>query len=340
MAIPVANATLGLIVAASAMQRRAPQGAGDALLPSFAFPAAAQAAIWNGLAPVLVDVDPAHWHLSPAALEAALHERHGRVGLVVALSSFGKPPPAAVRARWEYACRTAGVPLLLDSAAGFGAVAEDARPIGTQGDAEIVSFHATKPLAAGEGGAVFTRDPEIAAEVERRINLGFDAARQVVDADGINAKMREPAAAVTLAALDTFPGALAARRDATRRLLRRLESAPVPQKDHELGTHQFVSVAAPDPSSRDRVLAAADGRVSLRTYYEPLHRTPAFRGCQVAGRLEVTNDLADRMLSLPMAVDLTEGEAVEIAAVVDEGLRAGERTGRHPRGRVAVTGQT
>ena len=54
----------------------------------------------------------------------------------------------------------------------------------------------------------------------------------------------------------------------------------------------------------------------------------------------MTNDLADRMLSLPMAVDLTEGEAVEIAAVVDEGLRAGERTGRHPRGRVAVTGQT
>lgn len=68
-------------------------------MPSFTFAAVVNAVLWAGLRPVFVDVDPTTWHLSPDALEAALETRSGRVALVIACSTFGFPPPAAVRDR-------------------------------------------------------------------------------------------------------------------------------------------------------------------------------------------------------------------------------------------------
>ncbi|OAI55368.1 hypothetical protein AYO48_03775, partial [Gaiella sp. SCGC AG-212-M14] len=285
--VPVANATLGLMVAVAALRQRAPRNARQALVPSFAFAASAQAAVWNGFEPVFVDVDALHWHVAPDALELALAERAGEIAIVIALSSFGTPPPLEVRHRWEEACAAADVPLLVDSAAGFGARAADDRPIGSQGDAEVVSFHAVKPLAVGEGGAVFTRDPELASEILSLTEFAFDESKAATRLNGINAKMSELTAAVALAALDEFPAALETRRGVAQQLLGELPKAFLPQLQHELGTWQFVPVAAPSARIRDEVLAAADA-VEIRTYYSPLHHMPAFAGSQRAGGLGVT----------------------------------------------------
>ena len=98
--VPVASGTLGLLVAvASLRERSGREAATQALMPSFAFPATAQAAVWNGLRPVFVDVDADHWRLDPETLDRALAERCADVAVVIALSAFGTPPPAAVRAR-------------------------------------------------------------------------------------------------------------------------------------------------------------------------------------------------------------------------------------------------
>ena len=313
--VPVANATLGLMVAIAALRAQGPRGASEALMPSFAFAASAQAATWNGLRPVFVDVDSEHWHLDPAELERALEQRRGDVAVVIALSSFGTPPPAAVRQAWQSACAAHDVPLLVDSAAGFGAVAEDGCPIGAQGDAEVVSFHATKPMAAGEGGAVFCRHPELAERVRRLTNFDFDEDKDAVSASGLNAKMSEPIAATALAALDRLPDALAARREAAAEIVAALGNAVSTQAGCDRGTWQFVPVRTSGRDARDAILDAARGRVELRSYYRPLHAMPAFGGCDRASDLATTQDLAGSMLSLPMAVDLTRAERSGIAAL-------------------------
>jgi dTDP-4-amino-4,6-dideoxygalactose transaminase len=313
-AVPVANATLGLMVAIAALVRSSPRGAGEALVPSFAFAASAQASVWNRLDPVFVDVDPCHWHLAPDELERALQERKGRIAIVIALSSFGTPPPPDVRGAWEDACGRAGVPLLVDSAAGFGAQAADATPVGAQGDAEVVSFHAVKPLAIGEGGAVFSRVVETIEEVKRLSEFGFDRDRRATRRRAINAKLSEPSAAIALAALDGFEEHLRARRQAAADIIDSLPPGFEPQVGHEHGTVQFVPVTAPDAGARNSVLAAARNVVEMRTYYEPLHTMPAFETAERVGDLHVTEDLARRMLSLPMADDLT---ADEIETIVD-----------------------
>jgi dTDP-4-amino-4,6-dideoxygalactose transaminase len=315
-AVPVVNATLGLMVAIAALRRRGPKGATEALVPSFAFAASAQSAVWNGLEPVFVDVDPHHWHMAPARLEEALAQRGRRVAIVIALSSFGTPPPPDVRRRWEDACHGSSVPLLIDSAAGFGAKATDGTLIGAQGDAEVVSFHAVKPLAIGEGGAVFSRDPELTAEIVRLIQFGFDDAREATVANGLNAKLSEPAAAIALAALDHFDRNLSARRDAAARVVEGLPPGFELQRDNECGTWQFVPVKAPSPDRRAAVFEAAKETVEIRTYYRPLHLMPAFKDTRQADLLPVTNDLAQRMVSLPMADDLTQQEIDAIVATV------------------------
>jgi dTDP-4-amino-4,6-dideoxygalactose transaminase len=318
--VPVANATLGLMVAIAALRDEGSPGVRDALVPSFAFAASAQAATWNGLQPVFVDVDRSHWHLDPDALQAALDARKGRVAVVIALSSFGVPPPARVCERWEATCRAAGVPLVVDSAAGYGASSADGVPIGAQGDAEVVSFHALKSVSAGEGGVVFCRDEHVASRVAHLANFAFDEHHQVIRADGLNAKLSEPAAAIALASLDELATTLGARRERAEHVLDGLPEEFEQQAGNARGVWQFVPVAAPDRRTRTAVLEEAARReIGLRTYYDPLHLMPAFSDCPRADDLAVTDDLGARMLSLPMAVDLDDAE---IAAVV-ETVRAG-----------------
>ncbi|HXH33207.1 MAG TPA: aminotransferase class I/II-fold pyridoxal phosphate-dependent enzyme [Plantibacter sp.] len=319
--VPVSNATLGLIVAVAALRGRAPSDAGEALVPSFAFAASAQAAVWNGLQPVFVDVHADNWHLDTEALEAALRSRKGRVAVVIALSTFGVPPPPAVREGWEAACRHADVPLIVDSAAGYGALAADGVPIGSQGDVEVVSFHALKPVSAGEGGAVFCRDDELADEVASLANFAFDEHHQVTRPDGLNAKLSEPAAAIALASLDGLQASLEIRSRLASEILSRLPADFQQQVENARGTWQFVPVAAPDSAARAAVLEEATRRqIGIRTYYDPLHLMPAFSGCARAGDLSVTEALASRMLSLPMALDLESDEITAIADMVRDGV--------------------
>lgn len=316
--VPVANATLGLIVALAALTGDSSRG--EVLIPSFTFAAVIEAVRWAGLQPVFVDVEPDSWHLDPVTLRAALCARRGRVIAIVAASTFGTPPPITVRSAWEEAATEAGVPLLVDSAAGFGATDGNGARLGGQGDAEVFSFHATKPFAVGEGGLITTRSPELAERLRRLTNFGFDG-RMVTDGSGINAKLAEWPAATALAVLDRFEAVIDARRARAHRLMARIESSGFKTQAGAGGSvWQFVSVLAPNSDVRDMALAkAAAARIELRTYFSvPLHRMQPFVSVPVAGNLRCTEDLAARILSLPMSNDLGNAAVDAIAETLVE----------------------
>lgn len=329
--VPTASSTLGLLLVLRAL-RGGTDGARFAAMPSFAPVAAARAVLASGLEPLFVDIAPDHWQMSPEALERALAARRGSVAAVVAVSAFGTPPPPAVRDRWCELARSHRAPLVVESAAGFGAFAEDGLALGAQGDAEVVCFEPSRPLAAG-GGAVFAADPKLAAEVRRLSELGLDENGHAVGDFGLDAMMDEQTAATALAALDTLDRSLASRRLRAERLLAALEGRVVRQEGAERGTWQFVPVAASGPDHRARILAAADGRVELRTDYGPLHRMPAFRDAAQAGPLAATEAIAAVIVNLPMAVDLDDGEIERIVTAMGdaEAGRANGRAGGQPQ---------
>ena len=328
--VPVASGTTGLMAASAALGVvRSDTRASGALMPSFTFLATAQAAIWGGLRPWLIDIDPAHWHMDASCLERALRGRRGDLSLVVAVCAFGSPPPSETRLRWERACRMAEVPLILDSAAAFGAVADDGVPVGAQGDVEVVSFHATKPFAIGEGGAVFTRDKALHEKIEITVNFGLRSNRTVAMTAGLNAKMSELHAAVGLAVLDEYDSILERRRCAATQIQERATAAITWQAGCERSTWQFVPVAFSDVGHRREAEKLCEGKVEVRTYYQPIHLTEQFDGFPIYdGRLEHTTELHDRVLCLPMANDLSDEEISAIGAILDP--NAGRTTIRVP----------
>jgi dTDP-4-amino-4,6-dideoxygalactose transaminase len=320
--VPVANATLGLMLGLRALAGVGSGRRREVLMPSFTFAATINAVLWAGLEPVFVDVEEHSWHLDPTRLEHALAVRARGVAAVLACSTFGVPPPAAHRAAWEEAARTAGVPLLVDSAAGFGATGDDGQMLGRQGDAEVFSFHATKPFAIGEGGLVTTTSDELARKLTRLANFGLQEG--LVDSDvGLNAKLPEWSAATALAVLDGYGDVLTRRRACARRMLAGLADRGYEcQTGAEGAAWQFVPVVAPSAAVRSAALEAARrNEIELRSYFSvPLHRMPAFDSVPCVDGLPRTDELAGRALSLPMANDLSVSDMDAIVATLIDAL--------------------
>jgi dTDP-4-amino-4,6-dideoxygalactose transaminase len=322
-AIPVNNATSGIMVALLGSTHRAGTRHRPLVVtPSYTFAATAGAVDALGHRPLFVDVDADGWQIDPAALEGALAEHGADVAAVLVTHTFGVPPTADRQDRWRAACAAHGVPLVVDAAAGFGAVDADGVRTGTGVDTHVFSFHATKPFGAGEGGLVTTRDAELAAACDGVRQFGFAAGR-VASLPGVNAKLDELHAAVALAVLDGFTAVLKTRRDLAGHYQQHLEPAGFRfQTGATGGTWQAGYVQAPDPAVRDAVLAAGrEHGVGVTAYYErPLHRHPAFAGALVHGDLAVTEHLAARALALPMANDLTPAEQARVVEVVLDAL--------------------
>jgi dTDP-4-amino-4,6-dideoxygalactose transaminase len=287
-------------------------------VPAFTFPATAQAIVWNGLRPLWADVEPDGWHLDARELRRTLAAHRADVAAVVACSTFGSAPSATLSAEWESACSDAGVPLVVDSAAGFGSSDENGRLLGTQGDAEVFSFHATKPFAVGEGGAVTTRNRDFADRLRAMTNFGFGEHHRIQTAFGLNAKLSEVHAAIGLAVLDRFGRVLEQRRSRAECLRSELEPAGYRfQAGARRSAWQFVPVLAPSSAVRDAVLAEAGKQnVEIRAYHLPLHRLPAFAEHAAARPLPVTEDLGRRSLSLPLANDLSDDEIQRIVTLL------------------------
>ena len=320
--VPVANCTLGLMAALREVCGTPAANRRNLIaVPSFTFTATACAIRWAGFEPLFVDVEADSWQLDPQRLRLALARYGGLVAGVMGCSTFGTAAPVAVRAGWREACADAGVPLLVDSAAGFGARDEAGRLLGSQGDTEIFSFHATKPFAIGEGGAILTSDPDAAERISRIINFGLDPDSQTTSVAGLNAKMSELQAATGLATLDRFDQTLAARRDTVRRLQAQLAPYPLTYQAGSSGsTWQAFQVMVPDETVRRRAVALAKTlRIEVRTYFDPpLHRHPAFARAPVAGDLAVTEQLAQRSLSLPMANRLGSRPTARLTELIND----------------------
>jgi dTDP-4-amino-4,6-dideoxygalactose transaminase len=318
-AIPVGNCTVGLMVALRAACGMATGERRIVLTPSYTFTATACAIEWAGFQPAFVDIEGRGWHMDPTALEAALERFGHAVAGVVACATFGTAPACAQRAAWRELCAAHGVPLVIDSAPGFGARDAAGRPLGGLGDTEVFSFHATKPFAIGEGGLIATADADLAAQVGRMVNFGLAPGTRVSSDIGMNAKLSELHAAAGLAMLDRIDDVVA-RRQANAARLREAIGADanlLHQAGAERSTWQIFHVLCPTPAMRERAVALApEHGIEVRTMHDPaLHTHPAFAGAP-RGPLAVTETAAARALALPMANTLDDAAIARIAALV------------------------
>lgn len=310
------NATVALMSAAVELYGKG-DGSQVVLMPSFTFAAGAEAIEWAGHKAAFIDIDESSLQPSLEGAREAF-ERYGTtVAGVLLCNTFGIAN-SQIDA-WELLCAENAVPLLVDSAAGFGSTYADGTRLGLRGDAEVFSFHATKPMAIGEGGAVITRDPDLAARLRSSQNFGFEELRGAQRL-GLNGKLQEINAAIGLRQLAVLDGALTQRRGVLERYRRALEPLgwTMPTGIGESSVC-FATLIAPTEAHRDQASASlARARIEARQYYAPpVHAQSYFSGHARVGDLPVTDSTARRTLSLPVHQSMSvESTDAVVAAVL------------------------
>lgn len=314
--VAVASCTTGLMLVTQALTSR-----GDtALMPSFTFSATAHAAVWAGAVPRFAECDVLSCQLD---VDDAAKRLDG-VALLVATHVFGAPcRPEAV----EALAAESGIPVLFDAAHAFGAT-RAGRPVGGFGDAEVFSMSPTKVLAAGEGGLVATRDPELA----ERLRLGRDYGNPG-DYDtlfaGLNARLSELHAAVALCSLDELDDHLAIRRALAARYRAGLADVPGIAGQtvdvDDASTYKDLTVIVDESQfgvDRDGLVRAlkAEGIDTRPYFWPPVHRQQAYAGLSdtsgVPEELPSTDWVSSRVVSLPLWRDMPPGAVETVVEVL------------------------
>ncbi|HTW68762.1 MAG TPA: DegT/DnrJ/EryC1/StrS aminotransferase family protein [Acetobacteraceae bacterium] len=293
-------------------------GPGDAVfLPAFTYTATAEVPLVLGAVPVFVDVDPRTFQIDPAHLMQRIADvrRAGtlRPRALIGVDLFGQP------ADWPALCEIAtreGLFTLDDLAQSFGCTLHR-RPLGTAADATATSFFPSKPLGAyGDGGALFTESDERAALYRSLRTHGEGTTRYEVLRTGMNGRLDTLQAAVLLSKLTVFPEELAARERIARYYDSRLGNAlTIPARvPDSTSAWAIYAILLRNAAERDHVQASlkAAGVPTAIYYPRPLHRQPAYRDHHDGAALPVSEDLAQRILALPIHPDLTEADTPHI----------------------------
>jgi perosamine synthetase len=304
-------------------------GEGDeVIVPSFTFIATANAVRLVGAKPVFADIERETYGLDPTAVEARITDS---TAAILPVHCYG----AACRIH-ELAdvADDHGVALLEDAAEAFG-TESDGQSIGTVGDVAALSFCQNKIVPTGEGGAVVTDDDEIARRVELYRSHGRASADYFETASsgeyvatGTNIRMSDLTAALGYSQLDRVDELIAGRQQAADRL--NAGFAPIsgvsPHQPLDGGTHvyQLYTVELSAEIDREHVIETlADHDISSKVYWDPpVHRTTNYDGTSDIPELPVTDDIASRVLSLPMHPNLSEHETDRIVAAVETAVES------------------
>ena len=281
-------------------------GPGDAVfVPAFTFAATAEVVPLVGATPVFVDVDERTFNMDSDSLKRAIaHAKDEglRPYCVVPVDLFGLPADYDTlnAIAHENAMKVIG-----DSAQGFAATYKGRRT-GSLCDITTTSFFPAKPLGCyGDGGAVFTDDDEIAALVDSFRVHGKGADKYSNDRVGLNSRLDTLQAAILLEKIAIYESEIETRQ----KVARRYTDALADQVNVPFVPEGYVSVWAQytltlnDAQQRDQVKAAAQSAsIPTMVYYPtPLHTLKAYeRFPQDPMGLKVSEDLAHRVLSLPM----------------------------------------
>lgn len=206
------------------------------------------------------------------------------------------------------------------------------RALGTIGHLGCLSFHETKNIISGDGGALIINDPKLIERAEILREKGTDRSRFFrgeVDKYtwrdiGSSYCPGEIISAFLYAQFEQAQEIIARRRsiyDAYRTGLAPLAEAghvTLPAVPGEAANRHIFWLLAPDAEARGKLLAHLNGQqINAVFHYVPLHSAPAGRRFgRTAGELPVTDDISARLIRLPMYLGMTDADIARVVAAV------------------------
>lgn len=271
----------------------------------------------TGATPVLIDIDPVTYTMSPAALAAAVTPR---TKAIIPVHLYGHP---AAMAEILAIARQAGVPVIEDCAQAHGARYQG-QLVGALGDLACFSFYPTKNLGAlGDGGAVVGRNPDLIANVRSLREYGWTPqARYISQAEGLNSRLDELQAAILRAKLPYLEEWNAQRRQLAALYTAQLPATlqlPVAQPGCQHVYHLYVIRVANREAVRRQLTAAGVG--SAIHYPAAVHQQPAYGPDNlVCHPMPHTEQAVRTILTLPLYPQMSSAQAQQVVAALQAAL--------------------
>jgi perosamine synthetase len=306
-AIALANGTVALHLALHCLDI----GPGDeVIVPTFTYIASVNTIAQTGATPVFCESRASDWLMDPEDLERRITPRTKAVMPVHLFGALCDPEINVI-------ARRHGLRVIEDAAEALGS-RRDGRHVGADADVTSFSFFGNKTVTTGEGGAVVTQDPALAARLRKVKGQGQSLTRRYWhDEIGFNYRMTNICAAIGTAQMERLP-AILARKQAIADLYRaELASNLFTFQETGAGVQSsnwLVSLLLPPGIDRDQTMARllANG-IDSRPVFYCAHHMPMYRSDEVFPNAE---DIAARGISLPSFPTLEDDQVRMIAAVL------------------------
>lgn len=291
-------------------------GPGDEVITTpFTWISPAEVIALVGATPVFVDIDPVTYNIDLDLLEKAITPR---TKALMPVSLFGQMPDFT---RLNEIAAKHHLPVIEDAAQSFGATQRGRHSCGVS-TIGSTSFYPAKPLGCyGDGGALFTNDDALAAQM-RAIRVHGGEQRHHHTCLGFNGRFDTLQAAIMLVKAKIFPAEVTARQEIAARYDELLKDCCVIPKVASGNTHVYAqyTIRVPDRDALAKRLAASGIPTAIH-YPKCIHEQPVFKHLGYEwGSLPHAEKASREVISLPMHPYLTRSQQEEIANQVRDAL--------------------
>lgn len=304
----------------------------EVIMPSFTFVSTANAFVLRGAVPVFVDIRPDTLNIDETLIEAAITPRTRAIAPV---------HYAGVACEMDTILAIAqrhGLLVIEDAAQGVMARYKG-RALGAIGDLGAYSFHETKNVIAGEGGALLVNRDDLVQRAEILREKGTDRSRffrgqvdkytwQDLGSSFLPGEIVAAFLAAQLQEARQITDMRLASWQHYHELLAPLERAgrlrrPVVPAGCEHNAHMYYVLLAPDAERAAVLQALKDAQINAVFHYVPLHTAPAGqRFGRAVGDLAHTVDLSQRLVRLPLWVGLSTAQQQRVVDALAAALGA------------------
>lgn len=287
----------------------------EVIMPSYTFVSTANAFVLRGAVPVFIDIRPDTLNLDETLIEAAITPRTKAIVPVHYAGVSAEMETILSIARHHH------LKVVEDAAQGVMAYYKGLA-LGSMGDLGTYSFHETKNVISGEGGALLVNDPELALRAEIIREKGTDRSRffrgevdkytwQEIGSSFLPGELIAAFLWAQLEEADTITQQRLANWQYYHQALQEMESdelirRPIIPMDCQHNAHMYYVLLRPGLSRQKVLTKFQNDGISVISHYVPLHSSPAgLHYGRTQDKLNITDDLSQRLIRLPLWVGLT-----------------------------------
>ena len=283
---------------------------GEVITTPFSYVATTSAIVWENCTPVFVDIHPEYLTIDETKIEAAITDK---TTCILATHVFGNP--CNIEAI-EAIAQKYKLKVIYDAAHCFG-VTYQGKSIFEYGDISTCSFHATKLFHTGEGGALFTKDPELFHQCFYSHNFGHDGPL-AFHGLGINGKISELHAAMGLSVLPYMSAILQARAEVVDLYDSLLDFDKVQKmklREHSQWNYSYYPILFKEEATLLKVQKELnEAQIFPRRYFYPSLNTVPFVSQQ---KMDISENLSSNIICLPLYIGIEKNIIKEIVKIIN-----------------------